>query len=165
MDGGNSFKIRVGLGYDVHPFQEGRDLFLGGVKIPFQKGLKGHSDGDVLIHAIADALLGASALPDIGYFFPNDDKSMEGISSVVILKRVKDLLEEKGVNIINIDSIIIAEEPKILPFRDKIIKNLSSILEIPESSLNIKATTNEKLGFIGRGEGIAVFAVALVSFQ
>lgn len=165
MDGGNSFKIRVGLGYDVHPFQEGRDLFLGGVKIPFQKGLKGHSDGDVLIHAIADALLGASALPDIGYFFPNDDKSMEGISSVVILKKVKDLLEEKGVNIINIDSIIIAEEPKILPFRDKIIKNLSSILEIPESSLNIKATTNEKLGFIGRGEGIAVFAVALVSFQ
>lgn len=164
MDGGNSFKIRVGLGYDVHPFQEGRDLFLGGVKIPFQKGLKGHSDGDVLIHAIADALLGASALPDIGYFFPNDDKSMEGISSVVILKRVKDLLEEKGVNIINIDSIIIAEEPKILPFRDKIIKNLSSILEIPESSLNVKATTNEKLGFIGRGEGIAVFAVALVSF-
>jgi len=165
MDGGNSFKIRVGLGYDVHPFQEGRDLFLGGVKIPFQKGLKGHSDGDVLIHAIADALLGASALPDIGYFFPNDDKSIEGISSVVILKKVKDLLEEKGVNIINIDSIIIAEEPKILPFRDKIIKNLSSILEIPESSLNIKATTNEKLGFIGRGEGIAVFAVALVSFQ
>ncbi|MCX7719899.1 MAG: 2-C-methyl-D-erythritol 2,4-cyclodiphosphate synthase [Dictyoglomus thermophilum] len=164
MDGGNSFKIRVGLGYDVHPFQEGRDLFLGGIKIPFHKGLKGHSDGDVLIHAIADALLGASALPDIGYFFPNDDKSMEGISSVVILKRVKDLLEEKGVNIINIDSIIIAEEPKILPFRDKIIKNLSSILEIPESSLNVKATTNEKLGFIGRGEGIAVFAVALVSF-
>jgi len=165
MDGGNSFKIRVGLGYDVHPFQEGRDLFLGGVKIPFQKGLKGHSDGDVLIHAIVDALLGASALPDIGYFFPNDDKSIEGISSVVILKRVKDLLEEKGVNIINIDSTIIAEEPKILPFRNKIIKNLSSILEISESSLNIKATTNEKLGFIGRGEGIAVFAVALVSFQ
>ncbi|MEN3012671.1 MAG: 2-C-methyl-D-erythritol 2,4-cyclodiphosphate synthase [Dictyoglomus thermophilum] len=164
MDGGNSFKIRVGLGYDVHPFQEGRDLFLGGIKIPFHKGLKGHSDGDVLIHAIADALLGASALPDIGYFFPNDDKSMEGISSVVILKRVKDLLEEKGVNIINIDSIIIAEEPKILPFRNNIIKNLSSILEIPESSLNVKATTNEKLGFIGRGEGIAVFAVALVSF-
>ena len=165
MDGGNSFKIRVGLGYDVHPFQEGRDLFLGGVKIPFHKGLKGHSDGDVLIHAIADALLGASALPDIGYFFPNDDKSIEGISSVVILKRVKDLLEERGINIINIDSTIIAEEPKILPFRDNIIKNLSSILEIPESSLNIKATTNEKLGFIGRGEGIAVFAVALVSFQ
>lgn len=165
MDGGNSFKIRVGLGYDVHPFQEGRDLFLGGIKIPFHKGLKGHSDGDVLIHAIADALLGASALPDIGYFFPNDDKSIEGISSVVILKRVKDLLEERGINIINIDSTIIAEEPKILPFRNNIIKNLSSILEIPESSLNIKATTNEKLGFIGRGEGIAVFAVALVSFQ
>lgn len=164
MDRRDYTKIRIGLGYDVHPFEEGRELFLGGIKIPFDKGLKGHSDGDVLIHAIADALLGASALPDIGYFFPVDDKSIEGISSTIILEKVRDLLKERGVNIINIDCTIIAEEPRIMPFRDKIIENLSSILKIPKDCLNVKATTNEKLGFIGKKEGIAVFAVALVSY-
>lgn len=165
MDRRNIPKIRVGIGYDVHPFEEGRELFLGGVKIPYEKGLKGHSDGDVLIHAISDALLGASFLPDIGYFFPNTDKNTEGISSLLILERVAKLLFEKNIEIINIDCVIILEEPKIMPYRDEIIKKISSILCIPRECVNIKATTNEKLGFIGRKEGIAAFAVALIYYK
>lgn len=165
MDRGNSFKIRVGLGYDVHPFEEGRELFLGGIKIPYEKGLKGHSDGDVLIHAISDALLGAASLPDIGHLFPDTDKNTEGISSLLILERVSKLLHEKGINIINIDCVIIAEEPKIMPYRIEIIKKIASILKIPEESINVKATTNEKLGFLGRKEGIAAFVVVLLCYE
>jgi len=164
MDRRNIPKIRVGIGYDVHPFEDGRELFLGGIKIPYEKGLKGHSDGDVLLHAISDALLGASLLPDIGYFFPNTDKNIEGISSLSILEKVSKLLSEKNISIINIDCVVIAEEPKIMPYRDKIIEKISSILNVPQECVNVKATTNEKLGFIGRKEGIAAFAVALVYY-
>ncbi|HOJ92174.1 MAG TPA: 2-C-methyl-D-erythritol 2,4-cyclodiphosphate synthase [Dictyoglomaceae bacterium] len=165
MDGMVVAKIRIGFGYDVHPFEEGRELIIGGVKIPYEKGLKGHSDGDVLIHAIVDALLGASSLPDIGYFFPDTEPSLKGISSLYILEKVKNILLEKRVYIINIDSVIVAEEPKILPYRDLIIEKIIATLEIEREKFNVKATTNEKLGFVGRKEGIAAFAVALISYK
>ncbi|MGB9857271.1 MAG: 2-C-methyl-D-erythritol 2,4-cyclodiphosphate synthase [Dictyoglomaceae bacterium] len=155
--------LRIGLGYDIHPFSEERKLFLGGVEIPYSKGLKGHSDGDVLVHAIMDALLGALGFPDIGFFFPNNDEKYENIKSIILLDEVMKKVKERKFSIENIDVVIIAEEPKILPYRDEIISNLSRHLFILPEQINIKATTNEGLGFIGRKEGIAVLAIALLS--
>lgn len=155
--------FKIGLGYDIHPFSEGRKLVLGGIEIPYQKGLKGHSDGDVLIHAIMDALLGALGLPDIGFFFPNNDEKYRNIESTVLLREVLKMVKKENFKIENIDAAIIAEEPKILPYRERIISNLSYHLSISQENINIKATTNEGVGFIGKKEGIAVLVVALLS--
>ncbi|MDV3427764.1 MAG: 2-C-methyl-D-erythritol 2,4-cyclodiphosphate synthase [Bacillota bacterium] len=155
--------MRVGIGYDVHKYTEGRDLILGGVKIPYKKGLLGHSDADVLIHAIMDSLLGAAGLRDIGYHFPDSDERYKGISSVLLLKEVKKLIEDKGFFIENIDSVIVAEKPKMSSFINSMIKNISLALGISESQINVKATTEEGLGFSGREEGIAAKAVCLLN--
>ncbi|MFA6939801.1 MAG: 2-C-methyl-D-erythritol 2,4-cyclodiphosphate synthase [Clostridiaceae bacterium] len=155
--------MRVGIGYDVHKYTKGRDLILGGVKIPYSLGLLGHSDADVLIHAIMDSLLGAASLRDIGYHFPDSDKKYKGISSVLLLKEVKKLIEEKGFFIENIDSIIVAEKPKMSQFINSMIKNISLALGISESQVNVKATTEEGLGFSGREEGIAAKAICLLN--
>lgn len=154
--------MRIGTGYDVHKLVEGRDLILGGVKIPYEKGLLGHSDADVLIHAIMDALLGAAALGDIGKHFPDTDSSYQGISSIELLKKVKALLEEKLYCIENIDATIIAQKPKLAGFLPEMVKNISEALEIEEDRINIKATTEEGLGFTGEGLGIAANAVCLL---
>ncbi|MGB0609374.1 MAG: 2-C-methyl-D-erythritol 2,4-cyclodiphosphate synthase [Verrucomicrobiales bacterium] len=153
---------RSGIGYDVHRLIEGRPLILGGVDIPSEKGLDGHSDADVLCHAIADALLGAVGLPDIGYYFPPTDESIKGICSLDILKRVASEFHQLGAKIINIDSTLVAEKPKILPHADKMKKNIAYSLEIEVNMIGIKATTNECLGFLGREEGMAAMAVASV---
>jgi 2-C-methyl-D-erythritol 2,4-cyclodiphosphate synthase len=154
--------FRSGIGYDVHRLAEGRKLILGGVEIAHSRGLDGHSDADVLSHAIADALLGAIAAGDIGQHFPNTDESIRGISSIEILKRVSQLLAEKNARTANIDATVIAEEPKLLPHIAAMRKTIAHAIGVPESSVSIKATTNEKLGAIGRGEGIAAMAVATV---
>lgn len=155
--------MRVGIGYDVHKYINGRDLILGGVKIPYRCGLLGHSDADVLIHAIMDSLLGAAGLRDIGYHFPDSDEKYKGISSVLLLKEVKSLIEENGFSIENIDSVIVAEKPKMSPFINSMIKNISSALGISETQVNVKATTEEGLGFSGREEGIASKAICLLN--
>ncbi len=152
--------MRIGIGYDVHPIVKGRKLFLGGIEIPCEFGLEGHSDADVLLHAISDALLGASGLPDIGTFFPNTSLAYKDISSCVILEKVRTLIRDYS--IINIDCVVIAEAPKISTYISSMKEKIASILEISPTSIGIKATTNEKLGFIGRGEGIAAIAVALI---
>ena len=154
--------MRVGMGYDVHRLAEGRDLILGGVQIPWEKGLLGHSDADVLIHAIMDALLGAAALGDIGRHFPDTDPAYEGISSVMLLKHVAELLQENGYGITNIDATIIAQKPKMTPHIPQMRENIADALGIGLSALNIKATTEEGLGFTGRGEGIASQAICLL---
>lgn len=154
--------MRVGMGYDVHKLTEGRDLILGGVNIPWEKGLLGHSDADVLIHAIMDALLGAAALGDIGQHFPDTDPAYKGISSIRLLKHVAALLSEKGYGIGNIDAVIIAQKPKMAPHIPQMKENIAKALEIDMDCLNIKATTEEKLGFTGREEGIASEAVCLL---
>ena len=154
--------VRSGIGYDVHRFGDGRKLILGGVEIPHSRGLEGHSDADVLSHAIADALLGAIGAGDIGQHFPNTDQSIRGISSVQILKRVTELLQQKQARTVNVDATIIAEAPKIVPHVGAMRKELASALQISENSVSIKATTNEGLGTIGRGEGIAAIAIANV---
>jgi len=154
--------IRCGIGYDVHRLAEGRKLILGGVEIAHSRGLEGHSDADVLSHAIADALLGAIGAGDIGQHFPNTDDSIRGISSIAILKHVSKLLTQKKARVVNIDATIIAEEPKIAPHGSAMRKKIASAIDSSESNLSIKATTNEKLGFIGRGDGIAAMAVATV---
>lgn len=154
--------MRVGLGYDIHRLIEGRKLFLGGVEIPYIKGLDGYSDADVLLHAICDAILGAMGKDDIGIHFPNDDPTLKGISSLELLHRVSVLAEKSGFRIINIDSTLILEEPKILPFKAKMKKTVASVLNIEEDRINIKATTQEGVGAIGRGEAIAAYAVASV---
>ena len=154
--------IRVGMGYDVHRLTKDRDLILGGVKIPWEKGLLGHSDADVLIHAIMDALLGAAALGDIGQHFPDTDPAYKGISSIRLLKHVAALLSEKGYGIGNIDAVIIAQKPKMAPHIPQMKENIAEALEIDMDCLNIKATTEEKLGFTGREEGIASEAVCLL---
>ena len=152
----------TGIGYDVHQFAEGRALVLGGVNIPHSHGLAGHSDADVLCHAIADAVLGAMGLPDIGYYFPPGDPACAGISSLKILAKCRELAAEQGLKIINVDSTIIAEAPKVLPHRDAMRKNIGEALGIAPERVGIKATTNETMGFIGRKEGIAAMAVAQV---
>lgn len=154
--------MRIGTGYDAHRLVAGRRLILGGVEIPCDKGLLGHSDGDVLIHAICDAILGAISEGDIGIYFPDSNKSIEGIESVQILTYVKELVKKKGYRIMNIDTVVIAEEPKILPYREKIVTRLAKVLEIDKTFVSIKGKTTEGLGFTGRKEGIAAQAVALV---
>jgi len=154
--------IRCGIGYDVHRLAEGRKLILGGIEIAHSRGLEGHSDADVLSHAIADALLGAIGAGDIGQHFPNTDESIRGISSIEILKQVSKLLAEKKARVLNIDATVIAEEPKIAPHVFAMRQKIAFAIDSSESDVSIKATTNEKLGFIGRGEGIAAMAVATV---
>ncbi len=154
--------MRTGQGYDVHCLAEGRKLILGGVDIPFEKGLLGHSDADVLVHAVMDALLGAAALGDIGEHFPVDDPQYEGISSMTLLKKVGELLKQAHYLVENIDATIIAERPNLKAFRPKMAENIAEALNIGTSQVSIKATTNEGLGFTGKEEGIAAMAVALI---
>jgi 2-C-methyl-D-erythritol 2,4-cyclodiphosphate synthase len=154
--------FRSGIGYDVHRFGDGRRLILGGVEIPHARGLDGHSDADVLSHAIADALLGTIGAGDIGQHFPNTDESIRGISSIDILSRVAELLRERKAQPVNVDATVIAEAPKIVPHVNGMREKLAKALGIPETDVSIKATTNEGLGTIGRGEGIAAIAVASV---
>ena len=151
--------MRVGMGYDVHKLVEGRDLILGGVKIPHTLGLLGHSDADVLLHAVMDALLGAAALGDIGKHFPDTDPAYEGASSMKLLEHVGKLLEEENYQIINIDATIIAQRPKMLPYIPQMIENVASVLKLEKNQVNIKATTEEGLGFTGTGEGISSQAI------
>ena len=151
--------MRVGMGYDVHRLVEGRKLILGGVEIPYEKGLLGHSDADVLIHAIMDALLGAAALGDIGKHFPDTDPQYKGISSVELLKHVAKLLDENNYVIENIDATVIAQRPKLRPYMEEMTKNIAGALGIEENRLNLKATTEEGLGFTGTGEGMASQAI------
>ena len=154
--------MRVGLGYDVHKLVEGRDLILGGVTIPYEKGLLGHSDADVLIHAIMDALIGAAALGDIGKHFPDTDPAYKGISSVKLLEHVGKLLDEHGYIIENIDATIIAQRPKMLPHIPQMRENIANTLGIELDQVNIKATTEEGLGFTGSGEGISSQAICAI---
>lgn len=160
--GSGGEEIRVGTGYDVHRLVPDRKLILGGVEIPFEKGLLGHSDADVLTHTIMDALLGAAALGDIGRHFPDSDESYRDISSLLLLKRVKELLAERGYRIGNIDAVVIAQKPKIAPYIGQMISRVAETLEIEENRINIKGTTTEKLGFCGREEGIAAQASVLI---
>lgn len=152
----------TGIGYDVHRFSESRPLVLGGVSIPHSHGLEGHSDADVLCHAIADAVLGAMGLPDIGHYFPPGDPACENIVSLRILEKCRALAAERGLTIVSVDSTLIAEAPKVLPHRDAMRANIGTALGIDPNRVGIKATTNEAMGFIGRKEGIAALAVAQV---
>lgn len=154
--------MRMGFGYDVHPLVPNRPLILGGVRIPYLLGLQGHSDADVLLHAICDALLGAMAEGDIGRHFPDSDPQYRNISSTLLLKKVFTMVKEKGFQILNIDTTIVAEKPKLMEYLPKMIKSISEILEIETGRVSIKATTTEGLGFAGRGEGIAAYAIALI---
>jgi 2-C-methyl-D-erythritol 2,4-cyclodiphosphate synthase len=154
--------VRSGIGYDIHRFAKKRKLTLGGVEIPHHLGLDGHSDADVLSHAVADALLGAIGARDIGHYFPNSDESIRGISSLEILRRVALLLAEKNCRVLNLDATIIAEAPKIGPHLDAMCEKISEALAVEKSCIGIKATTNEGLGALGRGEGMAALAVATV---
>lgn len=151
--------MRVGIGYDVHALANNRDLYLGGVKIDHEMGLMGHSDADVLVHAIMDAILGAAAMGDIGRHFPDTDDKYKGISSLLLLKRVNEIILENGYKINNIDSIIIAQKPKLSPYISEMQKNIANVLGVDVSCINVKATTTEKLGFEGRQEGISAQAV------
>lgn len=151
--------MRVGMGYDVHKLIEGRDLILGGVNIPFEKGLLGHSDADVVVHAIMDAILGAAALGDIGKHFPDTDPAYEGISSIALLEHVAELIVDKMYIIENIDATIIAQKPKLLSYMPQMVENVAKALKLPVTSVNIKATTEEGLGFTGSGEGISAQAI------
>jgi 2-C-methyl-D-erythritol 2,4-cyclodiphosphate synthase len=154
--------IRVGFGYDVHPLGENRELWLGGIKLEFEKGCVGHSDADVLLHAICDALLGAANLRDIGFHFPNNNPKYKGADSKFLLKEVVDLLLQKGYKIGNVDATLSLEAPKINPHITAIQKILAPILNVTVDDISIKATTNEKLGYVGRGEGVNAYAVALI---
>ena len=154
--------MRIGHGYDVHRFTEGNYIIIGGVKIPYEKKLLAHSDGDVLAHAIADSLLGAAGERDIGYFFPDTSDEFENADSLVLLSRVNDIISQKGFEICNVDSTIIAQAPKMSPYIDKMREKLSQALNIPFENINVKATTEEKLGFTGRKEGIAAHSVCLL---
>ena len=154
--------LRIGQGFDLHRLTENRKLILGGVEIPYTLGLLGHSDADVLIHAIMDAMLGALSLGDIGLHFPPDDEKYKDISSIKLLKYVNDLIKSKGYNIVNIDSTILAQKPKLLPYIQEIRQSLASSLEISKEDISVKATTTEKLGDIGKGLAIAAEAVVLV---
>ena len=154
--------FRVGIGYDVHALVPGYDLIIGGVKIPHDKGLKGHSDADVLVHAICDALLGALSLGDIGQHFPDTDPQFKGISSLKLLSYVSELVRENGYTVVNVDSVVVAQRPKLSPFIEQMKKNISSVLGILPSQVSVKATTTEKLGFEGREEGISAQAVVLL---
>lgn len=154
--------MRIGQGYDVHRLVEGRKLIIGGVEIPYEKGLDGHSDADVLTHAIMDALLGAAALGDIGVLFPDTDDAYKGADSMVLLEKVHDAVLSEGYSVSNIDAIIIAQAPKMRPYIDQMRENIARVLNIGQDQVNVKATTEEKLGFTGRKEGISAIAVALL---
>ena len=154
--------IRTGLGYDVHQFAHGRLLVLGGVTVPYDRGLAGHSDADVLCHAIADAVLGAMGLPDIGHYFPPDDPACRGISSLDILRKTRALADAKGAVLHNVDSTLIAEAPVIAPHAPQMKANIGHALGLAQDQVGIKATTNEKMGFLGRGEGMAALAIATI---
>ena len=156
------FDYRIGHGYDVHKLVAGRKLILGGVEIPHETGLLGHSDADVVLHALMDALLGAAALGDIGKHFPDTDDAYKGISSLELLGRVKALLEKDGYSLANADMTVIAQAPKLAPYMPGIRSNIAKTLNVPEGCINVKATTEEHLGFTGRGEGIAAHAVVLL---
>ena len=155
--------MRIGQGYDVHKLVEGRDLILGGVTVPYEKGLLGHSDADVLVHAVMDALLGAAALGDIGQHFPDTDPKYKGISSIALLKEVGALLEKEGYIIENIDATIIAQRPKLAAYRPQMAKNIAEVLHLEVNQVSVKATTEEGLGFTGSGEGISSQAITLLS--
>ena len=155
--------MRIGMGYDVHRLAEDRALIIGGVEIPYEKGLLGHSDADVLLHAIMDALLGAAAMGDIGKHFPDTDPTYKGISSLVLLEKVGELLRENGFIIENIDATIIAQAPKMRPYIDSMRENIARVLEVDISCVNVKATTEEGLGFTGSGEGISSQAICMLT--
>ena len=154
--------LRIGHGYDVHRLKTGRALILGGVTIPYDLGLDGHSDADVLTHAIMDALLGAAAAGDIGKLFPDNDEAFRGISSLELLRRVKLHLAEKNYKIVNVDATIIAQAPKLSPYREAMRENLAKVMEVDVDQVSVKATTEEHLGFTGSGEGIAAHAICLI---
>lgn len=154
--------MRIGHGYDVHRFASGRRLVLGGVEIPYELGLQGHSDADVLVHAVSDAILGSLGLGDIGHYFPDTDPTYKGISSIRLLEHVIDLTRARGFEIGNIDSTLVAQNPKLAPYISQMVTNLAKSCHVPSSCVNVKATTTEKLGFTGRGEGIAAHAVVIV---
>ena len=154
--------MRIGMGYDVHRLAEGRELILGGVTIPFERGLLGHSDADVLVHAVCDALLGAAGMGDIGQHFPDSDPKYKDMFSLKILARVCDMIRSLGFIIENIDSTILAEAPRIAPYKEEMKKNITNAVEIDMKRINIKATTTEGLGMFGRGEGIGAMSVALI---
>ena len=154
--------MRIGMGYDVHKLVEDRELILGGVTIPYEKGLLGHSDADVVVHAIMDALLGAAALGDIGKQFPDTDSAYKGISSIELLKQVGKLLKSKNYSVGNIDATIICQRPKLAPYREQMVKNVADALNISIDKVCIKATTEEGLGFTGQGKGISSQAIALL---
>lgn len=155
--------MRIGMGYDVHRLAENRALIIGGVEIPYEKGLLGHSDADVLLHAVMDALLGAAAMGDIGKHFPDTDPEYKGISSLVLLEKVGELLRENGFIIENIDATIIAQAPKMRPYIDSMRENIARVLEVDISCVNVKATTEEGLGFTGSGEGISSQAICMLT--
>ncbi len=155
--------MRIGYGYDVHKLVENRKLILGGVDIPYEKGLLGHSDADVLIHAIIDSILGAAALRDIGYHFPDSDEKYRGVSSILLMKETAKLLKDAGFEILNIDSTIVAQQPKLAPYIPQMIKNMAEALAIREDQINVKGKTEEKLGFTGNGEGMKAEAVCLIN--
>ena len=154
--------MRIGHGYDVHRLVEGRKLILGGVEIPFEKGLDGHSDADVLVHAVMDALLGTAALGDIGKLFPDNDERYLGADSIGLLKTVRTVLEEHGWKLSNLDATVIAQRPKLAPYIDTMRKRIADALETDAENVSVKATTEERLGFTGSGEGIAAHAVCLI---
>ena len=161
-DGNSDIMIRIGNGYDVHVLTEGRKLVLGGVEIPHTKGVLGHSDGDVLVHAVMDEMLGALALGDIGKHFPDTDMKYENIDSTILLKRVKELIAERGYKIINLDSIIVLQKPKVKPYIEAIRKRIAEVLEIDVEQVSVKATTEEKLGFTGDESGVKSYCVVLL---
>ena len=154
--------LRIGHGYDVHRLTEGRRLILGGVEVPYEKGLLGHSDADVLTHAVMDALLGAAALGDIGKLFPDTDAAYAEISSILLLERVAERLREAGYAVVNLDATVLAQAPKLAPYRERMRENLAHVLALDASRVSVKATTEEGLGFTGEGLGIAAHAVALL---
>ena len=156
-------KVRVGMGYDVHQLQDGADFWLGGIKIPHTKGSIGHSDADVLIHVICDALLGAANMRDIGYHFSDKDPQFKGIDSKILLKDVVKIIGEKGYSISNIDSTICLQQPKVNPHIPEMKSVLAKVMQVDEDDVSIKATTTEKLGFVGKEEGVAAYAVVLIS--
>lgn len=156
-------KLRIGQGYDIHRLVPGRKLMLGGEEIPFDLGLDGHSDADVLLHALGDALLGAASLGDLGRHFPPGEERWRGASSVDLLERIVALVREKGLRVVNCDLTLVAEAPKLAPYRDRIIERIARVLGLEENAVGLKATTNEGLGAIGRGEGMAAFAVVLLT--
>ncbi|MDR1719304.1 MAG: 2-C-methyl-D-erythritol 2,4-cyclodiphosphate synthase [Dysgonamonadaceae bacterium] len=157
--------IRTGLGFDVHPFKAGRELWLGGIRLDYENGLDGHSDADVLIHALCDALLGAAGLRDIGFHFPDTDEQLKQIDSKILLHRTLQLVRSKGYEIGNVDATVCAEYPKLNPFIPEMISCLAEVMQIDTEAISIKATTSEKMGYVGRGEGVFALASVLITKQ